>query len=199
MYDYPELRAATDAWAGAIARFAGVDVKLSREHDHTAAWRRADLTFSQTCGYPFTHEFRGSLSLIGTPHYAVPGCDGFRYSSFVFGRKGNSAPQYRGAVAAINSTDSMSGMLALRLFFNRQAKAGTFFRDAVISGSHLNSLILLQRGKADTCAIDAVCVDYVKRFRPELLVGLTEVGQTPLVPALPYVTRDASVGRWHRE
>ena len=196
MYDYPELCAATDVWAAAIARFAGVDEKLTREDDYAAAWHRSDLAFSQTCGYPFTHQFRSALSLVGTPHYAVRGCDGFRYSSFVFGRKSSDAAQYRGAVASINTADSMSGMLALRAFFNRQAKAGIFFKNAVISGSHLNSLALLQRGEADVCAIDAVCVDYVKRFRPELLVGLVELGQTPLVPGLPYVTRDANVGRW---
>ena len=149
MYDYPERRAATDAWAAGIARFADVDVGISRESDCAAAWRRNDLAFSQTCGYPVTHEFQGKLSLIGTPHYAVRGCDGFCYSSFVFGRKGGDTAQYRGAVASINTTDSMSGMLALRLFFNGQAKAGAFFKNTVISGAHLNSLALLQRSEAD--------------------------------------------------
>lgn len=196
MYDYPEVRAATAAWAAAIARAAGVAVSLSRPEDHVAAWRRDDLMFSQTCGYPFTHDFRGKLSLVGTPHYNAPGCDGFRYCSFVFARERRSPADYRGSVAAVNTPDSMSGMLALKSFFVDHARDGRFFGKAVLSGGHLNSLAMVQRGEADVCAVDAICVAYARRHQPQLLAGLQEVGRTPLVPGLPYVTRDSDVARW---
>ncbi len=43
-------------------------------------------------------------------------------------------------------------------------------------------------GKADICAIDAVCVALAKRYRPDDLEGLVEVARSPMVPGLPYVT-----------
>ncbi len=196
MYDFPEVRDATGAWASAIARAAGVDVPLSRSEDYAGAWRRDDLAFSQTCGYPFTHDFRGQLSLVGTPHYAVPGCEGLRYCSFVFAREKRDVADYAGVTAAVNTPDSMSGMLALKAFFVDHARDGLFFGKAVLSGGHLKSLALLQGGAADVCAIDAICVEYARRHQPQLLADLHEVGRTPLVPGLPYVTRDAHVKRW---
>lgn len=196
MYDFPEVREATNAWAAAIARAAGVAVSLSRPEDYVASWRSGDLVFSQTCGYPFTHEFRGHLALVGTPHHAVPGCDGPRYCSFVFAREKRGKAEYRGQVAAVNTPDSMSGMLALKSFFVDVAQDGAFFGRGVLSGGHLRSLALLQRGEADVCAIDAVCVAYARRHQPHLLAGLHELGQSPSVPGLPYVTRDQDVARW---
>lgn len=196
MYDYPEWRPATEAWASAIARHAGVSVPLSRPEDYMGAWAQDDLLFSQTCGYPFTHAFRNRLNLIGTPHYAVPGCDAYRYSSFIFAREKHAVQDCRGAVAVVNTPDSMSGMLALKHFFIGHAGGGTFFSRVVVSGGHVKSLEMLQRGEADVCAIDAVCVAYVRRHRPELLGGLHELGSTAYVPGLPYVTRDQDIRRW---
>ena len=196
MYDFPEVRAATDAWAAAIARQAGVSVGLSRPEDYVGAWRRDDLVFSQTCGYPFTHDFRGKLTLVGTPHFAAPGCDAFRYSSFVFAKGKATRAACRDGIAAVNTPDSMSGMLALKIFFVDDAVDGRFFGKVVQSGGHLKSLAMLQKGEADVCAIDAVCAEYARRHQPQLLSGLVELGRSPLVPGLPYVTRDANVARW---
>ncbi len=196
MYDYPELRAATAQWWAAISRHAGVALELSHPDNYVEPWNRPDLAFSQTCGYPFTHHFKGALGLVGTPHYSVPGCDGFRYSSFVFAREARAPADYRGTVAAVNTPDSMSGMLALKAFFVEHANQGHFFGSSVLSGGHLNSLALLQRGAADVCAVDAICVAFARRHRPELLHGLHDVGRTPSVPGLPYVSRDADLARW---
>jgi ABC-type phosphate/phosphonate transport system substrate-binding protein len=196
MYDYPEVREATDAWWAAIARHAGVALPLSRPDDYMGAWSREDLLFSQTCGYPFTHHFRGKLTLVGTPCYDVPGCTDFHYCSFVFAREKRQPADYRGLTAAVNTPDSMSGMLALKSFFVGHARDGRFFGKVVLSGGHLKSLALLQQGAADVCAIDAICVAYARRYQPQLLVGLHEIGRTPMVPGLPYVTRDAKAQRW---
>lgn len=196
MYDYPETADATEAWAAAIARYAGLELDLSRPDDYGGAWSRTDLVFSQTCGYPFTHSFRNRLILVGTPHYAVPGCDGFRYSSTVFAREKREPDGYRGLVAAVNTPDSMSGMLALKSFFVDRAQDGHFFGSVVLSGGHVRSLEALQLGTADVCAVDAVCVAHVRRYRPELLDGLHELGETISAAGLPYVTRDVNVDRW---
>ena len=68
MYDWPEVREATDDFWAAMARCLGSDVRLSRPEDFAAAWTREDLLFSQTCGYPFTHALKDKVSLVATPH-----------------------------------------------------------------------------------------------------------------------------------
>ena len=183
MYDWPEIRDATDAFWHGLSRHLGEAVALSRPADHKAPWRDPALLFSQTCGYPFTHEFAGKLTLLGTPHYEAEGCQGFTYCSFIFAR--NNAPQ----IAVINDEDSMSGMLALKLAC-KQAFAQTH-----ISGGHLASLDALQKGTADICAIDAVCVALARIHRPHLLEGLIEVTRSPAVPGLPFVTSLANAER----
>ena len=76
MYDWPEVRQATDNWWAGIARHLDNAPALDRGADYTALWRDPRLLFSQTCGYPFTHEFSGRLKLIATPHYGADGCSG---------------------------------------------------------------------------------------------------------------------------
>ena len=195
MYDWPELREATDAWWAGIARHLGVNGQLHRGTDHTAPWRQTDLLFSQTCGYPFTHEFRGKLKLVATPHYAVDGCVGPNYQSIVFARRTAPLGNFRGTIAAVNNPDSMSGMLALQLVFGPLAKGGRFFAGAIETGGHVASLIAVRDGKADVCAADAVCVALARRHRPDCLESLVEIARSPLVPALPYVTISGDVTR----
>jgi ABC-type phosphate/phosphonate transport system substrate-binding protein len=195
MYDFPEVRPAAEAFWQAIAKRLGVSVPLSQPEDWTAAWRRSDLLFSQTCGYPFTHEYAGKLKLVATPHYAAPGCDGPFYCSILLARELRALPEFRGRIAAFNNRDSMSGMLALKLMFSPFAKQGQFFSRAIETGGHLASLAALQKGEADVAAIDCVTVAYARRYRPQVLAGLVEVARSPQVPGLPYVTIAGDVGK----
>jgi ABC-type phosphate/phosphonate transport system substrate-binding protein len=189
MYDWPEVRAATDAWWRGLARHFKASIELDRSVDFQAVWRGADLLFSQTCGYPFTHEFKDLLRYVATPHYAVDGCDGANYRSIIFARDRLPLEAFRGAAAAVNDPDSMSGMLALKLVFGPSAWDGHFFGRAIRTGGHLNSLLAVREGRADVCAIDAVCVGLARRYRPDCLGGLVEIARSPMVPGLPYVTR----------
>jgi len=188
MYDWPEVRDATDAWWAGIARHLGTEAKLRRGGDHVALWQDPQLIFSQTCGYPFTHEFRGKLKLVATPHYGVDGCRGAYYRSMVFAREKRPLESFRGSTAAVNTPDSMSGMLALQLVFGPLAKNGRFFGNVIESGGHIASLSAVREGKADVCATDAVCTAIAKAYRPDYLEGLVEVARSPEVPGLPYVT-----------
>jgi ABC-type phosphate/phosphonate transport system substrate-binding protein len=189
MYDWPEVREATDAFVHNIFRHLGwTRTALDRNPDYFSLWRRRDLRFSQTCGYPFTHEFHGRLGYVATPHYAVPGCAGANYCSFVFARERRPLAGYRHSRAAFNNPDSMSGMLALKLVFAPHAKAGRFFSRAIETGSHVQSMLAVRDGKADICAIDSVCVALARRYRPDYLDGLVEVARSPEVPSLPFVT-----------
>ena len=193
MYDWPEVATATDRWWAAIARRLGTGTPLSRPADYAAVWMRGDVLFSQTCGYPFTHALKGRLSLVATPHYACDGCEGPRYRSIVFARQNQPLDAFRGAVAAVNTPDSMSGMLALKLVFAGLARHGRFFGRAIETGGHLASLGALREGRADVCALDAVCVAMARRYRPADLEGLVEIARSPLVPGLPYITTAGDV------
>jgi hypothetical protein len=189
MYDWPEVREATDAWAaGVMKHLGGGGGQLDRTRDYFSIWRRNDLIFSQTCGYPFTHEFRGRLLYAATPHYGVPGCEGADYCSFVFARDLRPPAGFEGSRAAVNNRDSMSGMLALKLVFAAYAKDARFFSGVLETGSHIQSMIAVRDGKADICAIDSVCVALARRYRPDYLEGLVEIARSPMVPGLPYVT-----------
>lgn len=188
MYDWPELREWTDLWWQGIAKHLGMDTPLTRQPDYMGLWNRSDLLFSQTCGYPFTHAFAGKLSLVATPHYSADGCDGPNYQSIVFARAGARLEAFRGKRAAVNNPDSMSGMLALKLVFAPLASQGRFFGEVIETGGHVNSLTAVRDGRADVCAIDAVCVGLARRHRPDLLDGLIEIARSPMVPGLPYVT-----------
>jgi ABC-type phosphate/phosphonate transport system substrate-binding protein len=106
----------------------------------------------------------------------------------VFAREPRPLEAFRGARAAVNTPESMSGMLALKLVFAPLAAGGRFFGSAVLTGGHLASLAALRKGEADVCAVDAVCVELARRHRPELLDGAVEIARSPLVPGLPYVT-----------
>src|SRR5687767_719018 len=87
MYDWPEVREATDAWWAGLARHLGLSGRLRRDCDHTAAWNDPGLLFRQTCGYPLTHAYRDRLTLIATPHYAAEGCEGPYYRSSILARE----------------------------------------------------------------------------------------------------------------
>jgi len=193
MYDWPEVRQATDAWAAGVMKHLGTPgTELDRAPDYFSLWRRSGLVFSQTCGYPFTHEFRGRLAYAATPHYAVPGCERANYCSFIFAREHRPLAGFTGSRAAVNNRDSMSGMLALKLVFAPYATDGRYFSEVLETGRHVQSMIAVRDGKADICAIDCVAVALARRYRPDYLEGLVEIARSPMVPGLPYVTAGGS-------
>jgi hypothetical protein len=64
----------------------------------------------------------------------------------------------------------------------------------LVGDSDLDKLIellvdaALQKGEADVAAIDCVTLAYVRRYQPQALAELVEVGRSPQVPGLPFVT-----------
>src|SRR3546814_11503112 len=119
MYDLPGLEAATDAWwAGLAAAFRAeglhqVPERLTREVGHAALWTAPDLLFSQTCGYPLTHALAGRVTLVATPTYACPGCDGGRYPSEILVLAGATAaplPAPTSTGPAAHAADSQRSM-----------------------------------------------------------------------------------------
>ncbi len=202
MYDLPELRAATDAWWRCLARafrragLAEVPDSLSGDRGTEAVWRDPRLLFSQTCGYPLTHAFKGVLRLVATPAYAAAGCSGPYYSSAIVVREDDPAlelGELAGRVCAVNNRASQSGCNALRHAVARYAVQGRFFARVVETGEHLASLAAVAGARADVAAIDAVTFALVTACRPSAVSGLRILGWSEQAPGLPYVTR-ADVG-----
>ncbi|MEM6664998.1 MAG: PhnD/SsuA/transferrin family substrate-binding protein [Pseudomonadota bacterium] len=199
MYDWPEVRAETDAlWRHMAdhlnaAGFPAPD-NLTRSADLHGLWTSPDLLVAQTCGLPLVTTLRGQTVPLVTPHYAVPGCAGGTYSSAILVRADHPAAdiaELYGACAAINGWDSQSGMAALRRTVARHARDGRFFRTVVVTGSHRESIRAVADGRADCCAMDAVSYDLAQRFEAAAVAGTRLLGFSPAAPALPFITSAA--------
>ena len=196
MYDFPEVRAATDAWWAGVAmhlRRAGIsDVPgcLLRRDDLLEQWSDRNLLLSQTCGYLLTHQLSGTAQAVATPHYAVPGCSGARYSSVILARSahaGRTPADFRAAVAVFSRSYSHAGYNSLRGLIAPLAGGDRFFSRVIASGSHVESIAALTRGAADLATVDCISHAFMARFRPAALEGTRQLGFTPAVPAAPYI------------
>jgi len=197
MYDLPELTGATDAWWAGLAKafrqagIAEVPSALCRPDD-TALWHDPTLLFSQTCGYPLTHELKSVVQPVATPAYAAPGCQGAGYASVIVVRDDDPAQdvaQLRDRNCAVNALGSQSGYNVLRRLIAPLAVAGRFFSNVVVSGGHAASLAAVVGREADVAAVDCVTFELLSRCRPAAVQALRVLTTTQPVPGLPYVTR----------
>ncbi len=198
MYDPPELRREVDAWWSGLADsfrhagIAGVPDRLDRDIAFDALWSAPDLLFAQACGFPMVGKWAGRLQYLATPRYAAPGCHGAKYCSWVVvpaSSTARSIEDLRGARCSINGRISHSGYNALRALVAPLAHDGRFFGSVTESGSHLESLLQIQRGEAEVASIDCISYALLSRCRPDVLAAARIVGRTADAPGLPYVTR----------
>lgn len=174
----------------ALLQARGLSVSAWHGEDLPAHWQSPDLLLSQTCGYPLVTQLP-HVQTVGCFHYTAPGCEGIYYRSFLVAREshtGNTLADFRGLRAVCNSADSQSGYNALRKMVAPLAVDGRFFAETFLSGSHRQSLIALAAGRAEIAAIDCVTLALLQRHEPELLAGLSVVGETPPAPGLPLIT-----------
>ncbi|TQI79655.1 ABC-type phosphate/phosphonate transport system substrate-binding protein [Serratia fonticola] len=163
---------------------------LSWPQDLQQHWQETDLLLSQTCGYPLVTTLP-QVQLVGTYHYRVEGCSGAHYSSWLVVREdepGERLYDFRDRVVAYNSQDSQSGYNSLRALIAPLARQGRFFRQAIASGAHYQSLAMIRGGEADIAAIDCISFALLKRAQPEAVSGLKIIGRTAAVPGLPLIT-----------
>lgn len=197
MYDLPELDAATaDWWEGLRRHLAtmgveGLPARLTRPENPNAHWMNPDLIFSQTCGYPLTHELAGKVQLLATPRYAAPGCEGATYVSHVVVRDDDparSVADLRGRRAAYNEPNSQSGYNVLRGLAAPLAGGKPFFGATIQSGAHRRSLAMVRERAADVAAVDCVTLALIRQAAPREFEGLRVLCASARAPALPYVT-----------
>lgn len=195
MYDFPWTAAANDAVWGAVAerlRRVGIEAprNLWRGVDLNQIWRGPKLLFGQTCGYPYVASLRGAATLIATPVYAFPGCDGASHSSVIIASKRSARralADFAGARAAVNAHDSNTGMNLFRATIAPIARGRPFFGRVIVTGSHEASMIAVSEGEADIAAIDCVSFALLRQGRPELAENIEPIGRSPRAPGLPFI------------
>ena len=197
MYDLPALATHTNAWWQGLTRamkaegICDLSGQLNRSAEDEIFWRRPELILSQTCGYPLMTGYREDLTLLATPHYNVPGCEGLLYCSWIIvpvDHPATSLADLRGDVCAINGWASQSGMNALRHAVAQVAGSEAFFSKVLVSGGHRNSVQMVASGAVQVAAVDCVTWALLEATTPSELEGVRILGPTAPAPVLPYVT-----------
>jgi ABC-type phosphate/phosphonate transport system substrate-binding protein len=205
MYNFPEMRAVNarfwEALRGLLLE-AGLDdvpEALVFERGPVPDRLESHLLFSQTCGYPLETVFKGQAIRLGAPLYDVPGCDmspGWpTHRAFFLVRNDSSAQSLadlKGSVFLLNSPVSNSGMNLPRRALAEIAGGKPFFRQVIETGGHPASLDRLMRGEGDVASIDCVTYAFWRHYRPEAAAKVRILAETPVSPAIPFVTSVAT-------
>lgn len=202
MYDFPEVRKATDAWWSGVAKYmrqAGVEnppTTLQHDIGVKALWEDENLFLSQCCGFDVVFGFKDTLTPLLITDWHATGCEEGQYSSWIVVHEDSDyqhLSELYNKIAVINSQESHSGMHALlalvQPYSQVQDKERAFFRHIHESGAHVDSLAAVIAKQADVAAIDCITYALLKEYRPTALSGTRIIGQTDYAPAHPYVTR----------
>jgi ABC-type phosphate/phosphonate transport system substrate-binding protein len=192
MYDFIELRQATDAlWSAIAARLPNAPPTLTRGVAPEKIWTDPGLLLAQTCGYPLVTKLKGRVALVATPIYRAAGCQGAYYRSAVIVRAADPADcaaDLRGRVCAVNDAASNSGMNLLRSLIAPLAGNSRFFGEVILTGAHEASVRAVADGRADVAAIDCISWAHLQRLRPAQVAGLRVLAWTEASPGLPLIT-----------
>jgi ABC-type phosphate/phosphonate transport system substrate-binding protein len=196
-YDFPANQPRNDALWQHLRRHllaAGLPAPpgLERGLDRRELLCSDDWLLSQTCGYVAAGVGRSAVQIVATPCYDAPGCEGTDYRSFVVVRQAHPArclADLRGATCAVDDALSHSGLNCLRALVYPAARDGRFFGAVSVSGSHVDSLAMVQDGSADTAAIDCVLLALLRDHADPRADGLRIIASTAPSAAPPFVTR----------
>ncbi len=185
MYPFEGVRSATDLLWNAIRDHLGWGpAVLEWEIPAPEVWRHPDLLLAQVCGWPLVNQLADEVAVVGTFDHDVPGAAGGTYQSVLISGRGATFEDLRvrsGLVAAVNSTDSLSGWVSLHDVWGNAPLV------IVDTGSHLESVRAVADGRAAIASIDAVTWALISRFEPLVVSELTVVASGPRVSCLPIV------------
>jgi ABC-type phosphate/phosphonate transport system substrate-binding protein len=205
MYNFPEMRAANarfwEALRGLLLEAGLEDAPEALVFERGPVPDRLETTllFSQTCGYPLETVFKGQAIRLGAPLYDMPGCDsapGWPTHRAIFLVRKDSPAQtlfdLKDSVFLLNSTVSNSGMNLPRRALAEIAGGKPFFGEVIETGGHPASLDRLIRGEGDVASIDCVTYAFWRHYRPEAAAQVRILAETPVSPAIPFVTSVAT-------
>lgn len=186
MYDWPEVRGATDAlWARMRAALAtrGLPApeRLSRDATH---WDNPDLALGHTCGLPYRQRLHARTTLIGAPDLGLDACAPGQYRSALVARLDDprdDVQAFRDARFAFNEVGSQSGWAALVAALGPREP-----REGHETGGHRASVQAVAAGRADIAAIDAASWRLAEAWEPAAH-ALRVVGWTRPTPAPPLI------------
>jgi len=164
-----------------------LDIRYSNA---TTDFQKPNLYLGHTCGYPFWHDFQETHEVITVPEFAIDGCSGIHYSSWILARANDpreSLADFKQSIAVINAHDSNSGMNAFRSEVSRVSTGQRFFSEVKVSGSHLNSLSMIRNQIGDIAAIDAITFGLANRLGEINASDFKILLQTQLLPGLPFI------------
>jgi ABC-type phosphate/phosphonate transport system substrate-binding protein len=201
MYDFPELRDATDELWAAIADRAGalgidhVPDALTRPegplHDH---WLDPEILLSHSCGYPVVRMFTDDQHVLGSFAFRAgdPARPGW-YRSVIVCRSDDphaddGLSAFDGAPMVANDDLSLSGYVSLGVAL---AEAGVAPGSLQFTGAHALSVVAVRDGEADIACIDAHTLALLHAIRPGAVAGLRAIGLGPQVAATPLFTAQA--------
>lgn len=197
MYNLPEMREANarfwETLRGLLAErgLSDLPAGLAFERRPVPDRIEPDVLFTQTCGYPLETVFRGQTIRLGSPCYAVPGCDGPTHRALFLVAETSpirTLADLKGRVFLLNSPVSNSGMNLPRRALAEIAGGQPLFAAVVETGGHPASLDLLLRGEGDVASIDCVTYALWQRCRPDEARRVRVIAETPTSPSIPFVT-----------
>jgi ABC-type phosphate/phosphonate transport system substrate-binding protein len=171
--------------------------------EQTATWLDNALVAGMTCGWPLVRTLREQVRVVGTFAYDLDGAPSHLYRSRIIARADDrphlaTIAADASAVAAINSSDSLSGCISLLAALGG---GGTQWQGEVLwTGAHLASIDAVRDGRAALASIDALTWAYHARDVPDAVAGLATIGRGPSVPCLPLIVNanatDAELAAW---
>ncbi len=165
--------------------------ELAFEHPPVPGRIGPEVVFTQTCGYPLQTIYAGQAALLAHPLYAAPGCEDACHTAVLVVRQDSrfeTLEDLRGAVFALNSLHSNSGMNLPRRLIAPRARDGRFFGEVVMTGGHGPSMTRVADAGVDAASIDCLTYAAYADHRPEVAAQLRVLAYTPASPSIPFVT-----------
>jgi ABC-type phosphate/phosphonate transport system substrate-binding protein len=173
----------------------------SDELDFQTLWKHPALLFAQTCWGPMEEGLGEHVAVIGQPSYdGIQGGQGELYSSPILMRGSTAsvdAPAdgravlpidlFRDRRFAYNSTDSMSGIIALTRDLEAAGQDLSIFSERIETAAHRASIVAVAEGRADVCAVDCRSWHLARLHEPRA-ADVQVVGWTARRKGLPYIT-----------
>ena len=186
-YPFEDIAWAYDKlWIATADRCSWLPRKLARNTDPTKLWRSENQFVSQTCGWPLVTQLGETVRVVGAFRQTTPESASHFYRSVVVGRVDGTPFDFQGSVAAVNELESLSGWISLIAAIHGPQE--TWRGDFKVSGSHAESVRMLNRGEADIASIDSVTLAHLRRIDPQAINSLFVICNGPLVPCLPIIT-----------